>query len=62
VAPSPGAAPAVAAVATPEAAPAKTQHRFFSNIQLVETKSVDDATYHQTFVQFKLTMDVSYAM
>ncbi|NMB76951.1 MAG: hypothetical protein GYA21_17700 [Myxococcales bacterium] len=63
VAPAPAAgAVAAPAAPAPEAAPTKTQHRFFSNIQLVETKSVDDATYHQTFVQFKLTMNVSYSM
>jgi type IV pilus assembly protein PilN len=61
------AGPAVAPAAPGAAAPAAGQaskdgRRFFSNIRLLDTKMVEDATIHQTFVVFRLGLRVNYSM
>ncbi len=51
----------------PQAAPAgdktsQTGMTFFKNIRLVETELVQDKKYAQSFVKFKISMQVSYAI
>jgi hypothetical protein len=36
--------------------------RYFTNVQLVDTKTVDNKDFHRTFVEFKLSMVVNYAI
>lgn len=44
------------------AKPKEAPKRFFTGVTLVETSASDDKTFNRTFIKFKITMKVSYAI
>jgi type IV pilus assembly protein PilN len=40
----------------------KPPKRFFTNVSLLETSAKDDKTFNRTFIEFRITMKVGYAI